>query len=260
MAVEVFGIPVFFVEAIVSFALHEPDTVSRMGIVGKYFVELFKGWAILMSTLSLVFLFAPVLAPDKFKNSSVVTPTSVWILSAICFLAANFIVWKREHDRAETEKAKNTVAPKMDIRWNNIVPYTDGLTTTDLFVFLELVLEVPSEVSITTFSLDIFDRGQSTTITSSDDIAEWTWVRDGNLKNGITRCTPMVKTLTTRGDPVRGWLRFPITALPNSTLQQSQLTLKVNCEHGTCYFGIDPSATRPDPKVKGLMWKDARDI
>jgi hypothetical protein len=46
-------------------------------------------------------LFLPLMLPSRFKDSSAVPASYVWMLAAISFLAANFMVWKRERRRTE---------------------------------------------------------------------------------------------------------------------------------------------------------------
>jgi len=94
---------VFLTEGIVFFVLQEPETVSKWGNIGKYISALFQGWTAAMSAASLVLLFLPLFAPGKFKNSSAIL---IWTLSALCFVAANYRVWRQEHDRANTAQAK----------------------------------------------------------------------------------------------------------------------------------------------------------
>ena len=94
----------FLLEGIIFFMLQEPEAVSRMGYIGKYITELFRGWAVFLSTVaSLVFLFLPIFFPGTFKDSSNIPSSYSWGLSALCFLAANFIIWKREHVKNEAE-------------------------------------------------------------------------------------------------------------------------------------------------------------
>jgi hypothetical protein len=61
MSVEVVGCVALFVEGEVFFILQEPETVSKMGYIGKYFAKLFKGWVALMSTSSIFLVFIPLL-------------------------------------------------------------------------------------------------------------------------------------------------------------------------------------------------------
>ena len=111
-------------EGIIFFCLHEPETVARIGKIGKYAVEMLKGWAVLMSTLSVALLFVPLLLPNKIVQS-----WCIWLGAAFCFVVANFIVWNRGNQRAqvaehaleEVEKAK----PKIVLREPNAIHVQD---------------------------------------------------------------------------------------------------------------------------------------
>jgi len=101
MSVEAVGAAAIFAEGTVFFILQEPEVVSRMGSVGRYFVGLFSGWVALMSASSLILLFLPLLFPDRFRSPSAIPAWCIWLGAALCFLATNFMVWHREHKRAE---------------------------------------------------------------------------------------------------------------------------------------------------------------
>lgn len=178
------------------------------------------------------------------------------VLAVIAAMVTSYRVWAKEYDRAEAEKAKNETAPHMDIRWHNVIPHGAlGSGVTDLFFYLELVLAEPSQLSIESFSLDIFDQGQSTAITDIDDLADWEWVRKEAGLPVRVHCEPITKNLTRRGDPVRGWIHFPIPNLSESVVQRLGLTINVNCKTGTCYTQLEAAYTRSDPDVKGVMRK-----
>lgn len=70
--------------------------MERIGKIGKYVVGLLKGWASLLSTTSIILVFTPLLFPNKFAPA-----WSIWLGAALCFSVANFIVWNREHERAQ---------------------------------------------------------------------------------------------------------------------------------------------------------------
>ena len=224
---------------------------QNMAKVGKFLHAVMADWLARMS--------GPITVP--FTIAAFIFPsTGARILFAVLAVIAGMVtcyrVWATEYDRAETEKAKNETAPHMDIRLHNSVPYSrNGETTTDLFFYLELVLGEPSQVSIQSFTLDFSDQGQSVTTVALEDVYEWQWIRGGNFRNGNVCCEPLVKELTRRGDPLRGWIHFPMPELSNDSLRRSLLTLNVNCIHGTCYSGIDPAFIQVDPDVKGHMWK-----
>lgn len=97
------GALALLVEGVIFFCLQEPETVERMGKIGKYLTELLTGWAILMSTASVALLFIPLLFPNKFAPA-----WCIWVGAAICFLAANFIVWNRQYEKAKNSDAQLT--------------------------------------------------------------------------------------------------------------------------------------------------------
>ena len=81
--------------------LEEPENGSNR-LYRKVLTELFRGWAVAMSTVtSLVFLFLPLLFPNSFRDSSSVPASYVWVAAVVCFLAANFMVWRREREKVE---------------------------------------------------------------------------------------------------------------------------------------------------------------
>ena len=88
-------------EGAIFFCLQEPETVVRMGKIGKYLTELLRGWAILMSTASVILLFVPLLFPTKIAPA-----WCIWLGAAFCFLAANFIVLNRENERVEQAETR----------------------------------------------------------------------------------------------------------------------------------------------------------
>lgn len=93
MPEELIGALAFLVEGATFFCLQEPDTVAKLGAVGKYIVALFTGWAALMSVLALILVFLPSTFPDKYR-------WSIWLAAALCFVVANFMVWNRERKLA----------------------------------------------------------------------------------------------------------------------------------------------------------------
>lgn len=167
--------------------------------------------------------------------------------AVILFLVASALAWTDEHRAAQAEKAKNEEAPKMDIAVLNVVSKGEiGSGLTDLFLYLELVLQSPSRVSILDFSLMVFSDSNSMTLPGSEDILDWRlekWAVDNSLS--FAACAPLVKELARRGDPVQGWIHFPIPSLSEKIMRTAGLKVKLNCEHGTCYFRLDGGDIHP---------------
>lgn len=162
----------------------------------------------------------------------------------------------RHTEELANEKVRNQVAPHMDI-----VPLLGisrgamGKGITDIFLNVRLVLTSPSEVSIQDFSLTMLDGGRATeaTFPAAEDMTEWELIKklDGNPLH--VACVPMTKTLTRRGDPIHGWIHFPISGLTEQSVANSTLTLEVNCTFGTCYTNLGGTFLHSDPDVKGTM-------
>jgi hypothetical protein len=177
------------------------------------------------------------------------------ILAVVAALVTCYRVWVKEYDRAEAERAKNEVAPHMDINVLNVVPHGGlGAGLTDLFLNVRSVLGEPSHVSIRDFALEIFDQAKSLGFTSTDDVSEWELVRPVGTYSRFP-CVPLVKELTRRGDPIQGWIHFRLPNLSESAVGKSALTLKVNCVHGTCYVQLSGAHVHPDADAKGVMRK-----
>jgi hypothetical protein len=232
------------------FLLQEPEIVPGMGYVKQYLFALFRGWAVSMSTVaSLVFLFLPIVLPGKFRDSSAVSAGYIWIAAAVCFLVANFLVWKHEHVVLENELTKNQAAPKIQISALNTISsgkLTLGLT--DLFVYLELVLESPSRVSISDFSLMVFSASASRTLPACEDIPEWELKKwDGN-NLFVVQCSPLVKDLPQRGDPIQGWIHFPLPGIAEGSIDSYGWRVKINSAHGTCYYTLDSNYVHPSKR------------
>jgi hypothetical protein len=100
------AIAALVVEGLIFQILQEPETFARMGYIGKYFTELFRGWAVVMSTASVVLLFLPLVFPNQFKDSSAVPARYIWILAAFCFFATGYQVWRRERTLVEAKDAE----------------------------------------------------------------------------------------------------------------------------------------------------------
>jgi hypothetical protein len=235
-----------------------------MAKIGKFFRAVMSDWLARMSgPLTVPFAMAALLLPYfvrfvRFADDFASTTARLLfaILAVIAAMLTCYRVWAKEYDRAEAEKAKNEAAPHMDIRPQNLVPYSrDGATISDLFFYVELVLGEPSHVLIENFSLDISDQGHSLTTIAMNDIQEWQWIRKGSFEDGVVDCEALAKDLPKRGDPVRGWIHFQLPSLSDAIMKRSILTLQVNCEHGTCYFRVDGTLIQLDPDVKGRMRK-----
>lgn len=126
------------VEGLIFFSLHELETVGRMGKVGRYIVELLTGWAILMSTVSVVLIFVPLLWPNKIAPA-----WCVWLGAAFCFLVANFIVWNRENTKFQQgqNRIKELTARKLNIAGVILPPQKNqysGTTVTGLQYRIEI--------------------------------------------------------------------------------------------------------------------------
>ena len=232
-------------------------TMPSMGKFGRFLSAIWSDWLARMSgPLTVPFAVAALLLPSTAAKMLFAA------LAVIAALLTCYRVWVKEFDRAEVEKAKNeAVAPKMDISILCAIPRgKSGLGLTDLFFNVRLVLEQPIEVAIQNFTLTIFDEAQSVTLTAIHDVPHWVVVKKKRPSFRPTDffhvpCDPLPNELKRRGDPVQGWIHFPCDSLVESFVQRRSLTLKVNCAHGTCYFNLDGSTIKPDPDVKGEVWK-----
>jgi len=127
MPQEIAGAFALLVEGAIFFCLQEPETVARMGKIGKYVAELLTGWAILMSTVSVILVFVPLFSPKKM-----VPAWCIWLGAAFCFLAANFIVWNRENKRVDqgVSRIKELTARKVRIVGVVLPPQENQYTPT----------------------------------------------------------------------------------------------------------------------------------
>jgi hypothetical protein len=220
----------FFGLAVSSSMSHNQE---RMNKLGSFFAAIWADWFTRMSgPLTVPFTFAALYLDSKYAKTSFAT------LAIAAGLTTCYRVWVKEYDRAELEAEKNTAAPHMDIVLENIVTRGRiGLGMTDLFLNVRLVLTEPRELSISDFGLDIFDNVSSCTFTATEDTDDWelTQVTGEYNRRSIM---PIVKTLATRGDPVRGWVHFEIAGIGESVFNRCNLTFKVNARHGTCYLHI----------------------
>lgn len=218
--------------------------------LGKFFAAIWADWLTRMSgSLSVPFTCAALFLDSKYARTSFAT------LAIVAALTTAFRVWAKEYDRAETETKKNEATPHMGINILNVVPYSKtGEGLTDLFFNVHLILADPREVFVRDFSLEIFNEARSVKFTAMDDITEWDLVKPAG-KFSRFACTPLVKTLTTRGDPVQGWVHFNVGDLKQSAVVACTLRFKVNGTHGTCYTDVVGGYTMPDADLKGIMMK-----
>jgi hypothetical protein len=186
---------------------------------------------------SVILVFLPIIFPSWFGDSKVLIHAT-WAAAAGCFLVANYAAWLAKRNELQEEKAKNEFTPQINISVLNIVTCGSlGSGLTDVFVYLELVLQSPSRVSILDCSLMLFSDYASTTIPACEDIPEWQlekWDADNNLFH--IRCEPLVKELKRRGDPVQGWIHFPLPSVAEGVMGSYGVKIELNCAHGTCYF------------------------
>ncbi len=175
---------------------------------------------------------------------------SAWLtgLAAVLLIfMAQYDTWSEANAELGKEQAKNEAEPHIGINLIGAVSRGKvGAGITDLFVSLELILESPSQVLIQNFSLDMFDGAQSTTVIGEEDLSQWQYMRrieNGALNHERVQCVPLVKELNQRGNPVRGWIHFPIPNLEESYLRRCMLIIKINGLHGTCYYKRHGSET-----------------
>jgi hypothetical protein len=221
-----------------------------MATVRKFLAAILSDWLARMSgPLTVPFTMAALLLPST-KGRVLFAVSAV-----IAALITCYRIWAKEYERAEAEKKKNDLAPKINISVYNTVPHgslDSGIT--DLFVYMVLVLEEPSEVSIQSFSLSVFTDAQSLAIAAAEDVLDWEIIKkEGDGRRSHVPCAPLVKELTRRGDPVQGWIHFPIPHWTESVFQKLGVTIKLNCAHGTCYFQLNGGYVHADPDRKGFM-------
>ncbi len=170
-----------------------------------------------------------------FWLSSTSARISFTILAILAACVTCYRVWAKEYDRAEEERAKNEVAPKMRMMiYNHVEQGSAGSTVSDVFFCIGVVLENPSQVSIDTFSLDIYDAARWQSFLSVDDVSNWEieQIKDG--KPFSVRCIALPKALMRRGDPVQGWLHFRLPDIPSTLIRESGLRIKIDCAQGSC--------------------------
>ncbi len=186
--------------------------------------------------------------------SGSVPPRSVfWSSTWIAFAMSTIILWVIEHKKFLEEKSKNDIAPDIEIQVLSVIPKGRSALT-DLFVHVILTLNAPSEVLVRGFSMTAQKGTDYMNATAIDDLAQWELVRQGS--DGMpfrTTCAPLPKRLTQRGDPVVGWVHYPLKNVRESDIFNSMLWLKVNTAHGTCLIEAKGSLAFPHAKTKGVM-------
>jgi len=218
-----------------------------------YCKALGKHWWSLLSCA--IFTLISIIAAWMNKSNGWVAGMSA-ATAVILLFVASALAWNDQYKRTEQEKAKNEVAPKMDISVLNIISRGSlGAGLTDLFINLRVVLGEPSEVSIKNFTLGIFDESRSMEFISVDDVGDWEVMKE--TEDGYARlsCVALAKELAVRGDPVQGWKHFPIWGITESFVQSRTLAVEINCTHGTCYSNFQGAHVFSDPRIKGVMSK-----
>lgn len=245
----------------------EPHTDgSRADHFREYLTMTAKLWGKHISgPIMALIAIASVIAAAFLRNDATfaakVVVWTAWLTALATILLlfrAQYDAWAEIHQKLDVERAKNEAAPKIDMGVMNVIPRgAIGRGLTDLFLYVRLVLGEPSQVTIRDFSLTIFDESQSLSFTAIDDVGEWEVVKKREITGDIfsVRCVPLAKQLTTRGDPVQGWIHFPVSNLVESFVYRRTLTLEVNSAHGTCYFNFAGTDALPDPDAKGTIRK-----
>lgn len=213
-----------------------------------------RHWWALMSCAIFTLLGAYVLYAHKSDKWAF---WATGIMAVFCLLMACYLAWVDEYKEVQKEKAKNEVAPEINIRECNSIPYGNlakGLT--DLFVNLELELKSPSHVSILEYSLTLEHDAQSFVSTAVEDIDQWELEKRRRVNNESFHlsCIPIVRKLTVRGDPVRGWIHFTLPNVTEGFLASCTLLIKIKCIYGTCWYRFQTNAL-PDPQGRGVMRK-----
>jgi hypothetical protein len=157
----------------------------------------------------------------------------------------------------ERVRQLESVKPEMEVQISTII--TKGALNqgvTDLFVHVILTLKAPAEVLIRDFSITAMQGTEYMNAIASDDVVEWEVMKE-NPAGGYFHipCVPVPKNLRQRGDPVEGWIHFPLSNLSESWLLKTMLWIKVNSAYGTCLKEAQGSRAFPDPTAKGVMRK-----
>lgn len=269
------GSVILAVEGIVFFLLQEPDLVPtnilrmvanlpKSSRVRRYLMRTLKLWGThvagpILAVIAVVFVIASAFVQGDPTDASRVVRYSAWvtgIAAVLMVFRAQYDAWKEIDVELEDEKAKGEAAPHVDMTMHAAVLHGSmGLGVTDLFLNMTLVLGEPSSLSIQHFSLCLFDGTQTIEIGDTQDIEKWELVK--KINGGLHRyiCYALARELTRRGDPVQGWVHFPIPGMAESFLQRCMFRFEVNGRHGTCYFTFDGSYVHPDPDIKGKMRK-----
>jgi hypothetical protein len=178
------------------------------------------------------------------------------VASAFLVFRAQYDTWRTTDGELDEEKAKNEAAPRIDMNVVNVISHGSlGEGLTDLFIYMRLVLGEPARVSIRDFTIDISDASHSREIMAKEDVEQWEVMKSADSGYSHTRCTSLSKELTRRGDPVEGWIHFPIPNLTESLVQSSRLTVNINGLYGTCYFQLQGAFVRSDVDINGVVRK-----
>jgi hypothetical protein len=168
-----------------------------------------------------------------------------------------FQAWRKQYTTAVDEKKKTEIAPDINVEVSTMITkgrLNEGVT--DLFVYLTLTLKAPSEVTVRDFSMTAVQGTASMYASALDDLTNWEVMRsDSDLGYVHIPCAPIAKNLRQRGDPVEGWIHFPLNKVRESDLMHSLLRVKVNCALGTCLQEVNGGRAFPNPKGKGVMRK-----
>ncbi len=178
------------------------------------------------------------------RNDPTLTARCVYWAAWAVVLPAPFLIiraqydaWKEVDREWAAEKAKNEVPPQIHIKEIEHIPrgsLRDGVT--DLFVYLDLELKAPSHVVINGYSATLEHSTQSITFSAVDDMDQWVKEHDGDRQP----CVPIVKELTVRGDPVRGWVHFKLSGVADAFVGASIVLLKIHCAYGCCNYRFQP--------------------
>jgi hypothetical protein len=220
----------------------------------KQFIVDSGKWGAASEVAAFVFLCIGIW--EHFRDHAV-SSFSFLLAASTLFVLGSYAAWDKKRDELEKEKAKSEIAPDIEIQVLSLI--TKGKLSsgvTDLFAHIILTLRAPSEVVIKDFSITAQRGTEYINAVAIDDTTEWEVMKE-NPDGGYfhNRCSPIAKHLRQRGDPVAGWVHFPLENVRESWLLKSMLWVKANSLHGTCLMEAQGSHAFPDPKTKGVMRK-----